>query len=79
MAARRMKGVVRPQAKPTRRKPRVERKREGGGVGGGGESIYYCSFLKLSLVIRIVSISYLQVVFRSCRFVFITFDTHRKI
>lgn len=66
MAARRMKGVVRPQAKPTRRKPRVERKREGGGVGGGGESIYCCSFLKLSLVIRIVSISYLQVVFRSC-------------
>lgn len=53
MAARRMKGVVRPQAKPTRRKPRVERKREGGEVGGGGESIYCCSFLKLSLVIVI--------------------------
>ena len=35
-AARRMKGVVRPQASPTRRKPRVERKREGGGDDGDG-------------------------------------------
>jgi hypothetical protein len=29
-AARRMKGVVRPQAIPTKRNPRVERKMEGG-------------------------------------------------
>ena len=35
-AARRMKGVVRPQAMPTRRKPSVQRKMEG--EGGEGES-----------------------------------------
>lgn len=38
-----MKGVVRPQAMPTRRKPRVSRNREGG-LGGGtgsGESIVF--------------------------------------
>lgn len=35
-----MKGVVSPQAIPTRRKPSVERKIEGGeGVGGGEASI----------------------------------------
>lgn len=33
-----MKGVVKPQAMPTRRNPRVERNREGGEVCGG-ESI----------------------------------------
>lgn len=33
-----MKGVVRPQAMPTRRKPRVSRNSEGGGTGGS-ESI----------------------------------------
>ena len=32
MAARRMKGVVRPQAMPTRRKPRVQRNIEGEGL-----------------------------------------------
>lgn len=52
MAARRMKGVVRPQAKPTRRKPRVERKTEGGEVGGGEDSIYCCSFSSSRLVIE---------------------------
>ena len=31
-----MKGVVRPQARPTRRKPRVQLKIEGEGGGGGG-------------------------------------------
>lgn len=52
MAARRMKGVVRPQAKPTRRKPRVKRKSEGEEVGGGGgEGFIYCNFSKLRLVI----------------------------
>lgn len=50
MAARRMKGVVRPQAKPTRRKPRVERKSEGEEVGGG-EGFIYCNFSRLRLVI----------------------------
>ena len=30
-----MKGVVRPQARPTRRKPRVQRRGEGDGRGGG--------------------------------------------
>ena len=72
MAARRMKGVVRPQAKPTRRKPRVERKRESAEVGGGGESIYR-NFSRLRLVI-----SYLQVIFRSCRLLFYNFRYHRK-
>lgn len=37
-AARRIKGVVRPQARPTRMKPRVKRRREGG-EGGEGEDI----------------------------------------
>ena len=36
-AARRMKGVVRPQARPTRRKPRVQLRMEGG--EGGGASV----------------------------------------
>ena len=36
MAARRIKGVVRPQAIPTRRKPRVNWKIEGAGTVGGG-------------------------------------------
>lgn len=49
MAARRMKGVVSPQAKPTRRKPRVKRKSEGEEVGGEGS--IYCNFSKLRLVI----------------------------
>ena len=35
MAARRMKGVVRPQQAPTRRKPRIQRKTEGWGDKGG--------------------------------------------
>lgn len=38
-AARRMKGVVRPQAAETRRKERVQLRREGGGVGGSGVDI----------------------------------------
>ena len=38
MAARRMKGVVRPQAMPTRRKPSVQRNMEGEGVLGVGFS-----------------------------------------
>jgi hypothetical protein len=36
MAALRMKGVVRPQHAPTRRKPRIQRKREGWGSGEEG-------------------------------------------
>ncbi len=32
-----MKGVVRPHAMPTRRKPRVQLRIEGVGGGGGGE------------------------------------------
>lgn len=35
MAARRMKGVVRPQQAPTIRKPRIQRKAEGCGAGVG--------------------------------------------
>ncbi len=35
MAALRMKGVVRPQAAPTRRKPSVQRRMEGEAGGGG--------------------------------------------
>ena len=38
MAARRMKGVVRPQQAPTRRKPRIQRRREGGASGVEGTS-----------------------------------------
>ncbi len=49
-----MKGVVRPHAKPTRRNPRVERKREGGVVGDKMSiedfSTEGSSFVKLKLV-----------------------------
>ena len=38
MAARRMKGVVRPHAMPTRRKPRIQRNMEGEVVSGVGFS-----------------------------------------
>lgn len=38
-AARRMKGVVRPQARPTRRKPRVQFRIEGEEEDGGGVSV----------------------------------------
>ena len=38
-AARRMKGVVRPQAMPTRRKPRVQRRGEGEEEEGGGDMV----------------------------------------
>jgi len=38
MAARRIKGVVRPQQAPTRRKPRIQRRREGGASGVEGTS-----------------------------------------
>lgn len=34
-----MKGVVRPQAIPTRRKPRVQRKMEGGGGSDEGSVV----------------------------------------
>ena len=38
-AARRMKGVVRPQARPTRRKPRVQLRIEGEEVGAVSVSV----------------------------------------
>ena len=34
-----MKGVVRPQAMPTRRKPRIQFRIEGEGLGGGGVAV----------------------------------------
>ena len=50
-AARRMKGVVRPQARPTRRKPRVQLKieGEGGGVEVSGEAIVLCERVALNI------------------------------
>ena len=39
MAARRMKGVVRPQAMPTRRKPSIQRNTEGEGASVVGVSV----------------------------------------
>lgn len=38
MAARRMKGVEKPQARPTRRKPRVQRRGDGAGGGRGASA-----------------------------------------
>lgn len=42
-----MKGVVRPQAMPTRRKPRVWRNREGGGTGSGESIVFGFGFVMM--------------------------------
>ena len=47
VGSRRMKGVVKPQAIPTSRKPRVQRRMEGCGSGRGGSAsilrVFACS------------------------------------
>ena len=44
-----MKGVVRPHAMPTRRKPRVHRKMEGDGVAAGSPSAVLVDIVRAGL------------------------------